>query len=57
VIRSVEEGIQLSRDFEERVQQLKRRMVETRGIRLREEKAPPVPEPAGSPPRGDAPPL
>lgn len=57
VIRNVEEGIQLSRDFEERVAQLKARMKETRGIRLREEKAPPVPEPAGSPSRGDAPPL
>ena len=35
VIRSVEEGIQLSRDFEERVQQLKGRMGETQGIRMK----------------------
>jgi general secretion pathway protein D len=33
VIRSVEEGIQLSRDFEDRVQQLKGRMGEVQGIR------------------------
>ncbi|GAB4244050.1 MAG: type II secretion system secretin GspD [Deltaproteobacteria bacterium] len=35
VIRSVEEGVALSRDFEERVQQLKGRMGETQGIRLK----------------------
>jgi len=35
VIRSVEEGIQLSRDFEDRVQQLKGRMGEVQGIRMR----------------------
>jgi general secretion pathway protein D len=35
VIRSVEEGVQLSRDFEERVAQLKARMGETKGIRLK----------------------
>ena len=40
VIRSVEEGIQLSRDFEERVQQLKGRMGETKGIRLKRDGAP-----------------
>jgi general secretion pathway protein D len=37
VIRSVEEGIQLSRDFEERVQQLKGRMGETKGLRLKKD--------------------
>ena len=40
VIRTVEEGIQLSRDFEERVQQLKARMGETKGIRLKKDGAP-----------------
>jgi general secretion pathway protein D len=40
VIRSVEEGIQLSRDFEERVQQLKGRMGEVQGIRMRKDDAP-----------------
>ena len=40
VIRSVEEGIQLSRDFEERVQQLKGRMGEVQGIRMRKSDAP-----------------
>jgi len=40
VIRSVEEGIQLSRDFEERVQQLKGRMKEAQGIRLKRDGAP-----------------
>ena len=39
VIRNVEEGIQLSRDFEERVQQLKGRMGETQGIRLKKDGA------------------
>jgi len=33
VIRSVEEGVKLSRDFEDRVAQLKARMGETKGIR------------------------
>ncbi|MHB9061811.1 MAG: type II secretion system secretin GspD [Desulfobacteria bacterium] len=37
VIRSVEEGIALSRDFENRVQQLKGRMGEVRGIRLKKD--------------------
>ena len=37
VIRNVEEGIQLSRDFEDRVQQLKGRMGETQGIRLKKD--------------------
>ncbi|RJP20914.1 MAG: type II secretion system protein GspD, partial [Deltaproteobacteria bacterium] len=35
VIRSVEEGVLLSRDFEERVQQLKSRMGEAQGIRMK----------------------
>jgi len=45
VIRSVEEGIQLSRDFEERVGQLKARMKETQGIRLKVQPVLPVPDP------------
>ena len=40
VIRNVEEGIQLSRDFEDRVQQLKGRMGETTGIRWKKDGAP-----------------
>jgi len=40
VIRNVEEGIQLSRDFEERVQELKGRMGETQGIRLKQDGGP-----------------
>ena len=40
VIRNVEEGIQLSRDFEDRVQQLKGRMGETMGIRWKKDGAP-----------------
>jgi len=40
VIRNVEEGIQLSRDFEDRVQQLKGRMGEVKGIRLKKDGAP-----------------
>jgi general secretion pathway protein D len=40
VIRNVEEGIQLSRDFEERVQQLKGRLVETKGMRLKKDDVP-----------------
>jgi len=44
VIRNVEEGIQLSRDFEERVAQLKARMKETRGIRLKVDPVLPVPD-------------
>ena len=57
VIRSVEEGIQLSRDFEERVSQLKARMKETQGIRLKVQPVLPVPDPtrnippAGTPPQ------
>jgi general secretion pathway protein D len=43
VIRNVEEGIQLSRDFEDRVQQLKGRMGETQGILLKKDGAPKVP--------------
>jgi general secretion pathway protein D len=48
VIRSVEEGIQLSRDFENRVEQLKGRMGETQGIRIKSRNAPPGTEPAPS---------
>jgi general secretion pathway protein D len=40
VIRNVEEGIRLSHDFEERVQQLKSRMGETQGLRLRKDAGP-----------------
>ena len=40
VIRSIEEGIQLSRDFEERVQQLKGRMGEVQGIRMKKDGVP-----------------
>ena len=40
VIRNVEEGIQLSRDFEDRVQQLKSRMGEVQGIRMKKGGAP-----------------
>jgi len=45
VIRNVEEGIQLSRDFEERVAQLKARMREAQGIRLKVQPVLPVPDP------------
>jgi general secretion pathway protein D len=38
VIRTVEEGVQLSRDFEERVAQLKARMREAQGMRLKGDK-------------------
>ena len=48
VIRSVEEGIQLSRDFEERVGQLKTRMKETQGFRLKVQPVLPVPDPAST---------
>lgn len=40
VIRSVEEGIALGRDFEDRVQQHKGRMGEVQGIRLKKDAAP-----------------
>jgi general secretion pathway protein D len=56
VIRSVEEGIQLSRDFEDRVQQLKGRMGEVQGIRLKVKPVLPVPEPMGNAPPAKAPP-
>jgi general secretion pathway protein D len=46
VIRSVEEGVQLSRDFEARVAELKARMGEAKGIRLKVEPVLPVPNPA-----------
>jgi general secretion pathway protein D len=56
VIRSVEEGIQLSRDFEDRVQQLKGRMGETQGLRLKVKPVLPVPEPMSDVPPLKAPP-
>jgi len=43
VISSVEEGTQLSRDFEERVQELKRRFGEAKGIRYERGEAPSMP--------------
>ena len=46
VIRSVEEGVKLSRDFEERVAQLKARMQEMKGFRLKVDPVLPVPNPA-----------
>jgi general secretion pathway protein D len=51
IISSVEEGTQLSRDFEERVQELKRRFGETKGIRRE------VKEPTGLPEAPMAPPA
>jgi len=56
VIRSVEEGIQLSRDFEERVSQLKARMKEAQGIRLKPKPVLPVPDPTSDIPPAKAPP-
>ena len=56
VIRSVEEGVQLSRDFEERVAQLKARMKETQGIRLKVQPVLPVPDPSSSIPPANPPP-
>ena len=56
VIRSVEEGIQLSRDFEERVGQLKARMKETQGIRLKVQPVLPVPDPTRNIPPAQTPP-
>ena len=56
VIRSVDEGIQLSRDFEERVSQLKARMRETQGLRLKVDPVLPVPDPASGIPPAKAPP-
>jgi general secretion pathway protein D len=46
VIRSVDEGIQFSRDFEERVSQLKSRIRESQGFRLKADPVLPVPDPA-----------
>jgi general secretion pathway protein D len=43
IIASVEEGSQLSRDFEERVQELKQRFGETKGIRHEHGEAPSAP--------------
>jgi general secretion pathway protein D len=56
VIRSVEEGIQLSRDFEERVGELKARIKETRGIYMKSpQPVLPVPSPVERiPPAGPA---
>ncbi len=56
VIRSVEQGIQLSRDFEERVAQLKSRMKETQGIRLKVQPVLPVPDPTRNIPPAETPP-
>jgi general secretion pathway protein D len=56
VIRSVEEGIQLSRDFEERVSQLKARMKEAKGMGLKLKPVLPVPDPASNIPAANAPP-
>jgi general secretion pathway protein D len=56
VIRSVEEGIQLSRDFEERVAQLKARMKEAQGLRLKVDRVLPVPDPTSNIPPANAPP-
>jgi len=56
VIRSVEEGVQLSRDFEERVGQLKTRMREAQGLRLKVDRVLPMPDPTQHIPPADAPP-
>ncbi len=56
VIRSVEEGVQLSRDFEERVAQLKARMKEAKGFRLKVDPVLPIPNPAESIPPATTPP-
>ena len=56
VIRSVEEGVQLSRDFEERVAQLKARMKETQGFRLKVQPVLPVPDASSDIPPAKAPP-
>jgi len=56
VIRSVEEGVQLSKDFEERVGQLKARMKEAQGLRLKVQPVLPVPDPARTIPPANAPP-
>jgi len=56
VIRSVEEGVQLSRDFEERVGQLKARMREAQGLRLKVDRVLPVPDPTSTIPPANAPP-
>jgi general secretion pathway protein D len=55
VIRSVEEGVQLSRDFEERVAQLKARMKEAEGIRLKVQPVLPVPDATRNIPPATAP--
>lgn len=56
VIRSVAEGVQLSRDFEERVAQLKARMKEAQGIRLKVQPVLPVPDPTSNIPPAESPP-
>jgi general secretion pathway protein D len=56
VIRSVEEGILLSRDFEERVAQLKTRMREAQGMRLKVDRVLPVPDPTRTIPPANVPP-
>ena len=56
VIRSVEQGVQLSRDFEERVSQLKTRIKEAQGFRLKVQPVLPVPDPARDIPPAEAPP-
>ncbi|MBP2678196.1 MAG: hypothetical protein H6Q82_1261 [Deltaproteobacteria bacterium] len=56
MIRSVEEGVQLSRDFEERVAQLKTRMKEAEGIRLKVQPVLPMPDPTQHIPPANAPP-
>jgi general secretion pathway protein D len=56
VIRSVDEGIQFSRDFENRVSELKARIREAQGFRLKVEPVLPVPDPTkGIPPATPAP--
>jgi len=55
VIRSVEQGIQLSRDFEERVAQLKARMKESQGFRVKVEPVLPMPDPTKTGPPAKAP--
>ncbi|TRZ98478.1 MAG: type II secretion system protein GspD, partial [Deltaproteobacteria bacterium] len=56
VIRSVEEGIQLSHDFEDRVAQLKARMKEAKGMGLKLKPVLPVPDAARDIPPVKAPP-
>jgi len=56
VIRSVEQGVRLSRDFEERVAQLKARMKESKeGFRVRVQPVLPMPDPTKTAPLEKAP--